>query len=153
MKGPGKLTLYQREPCIKTTWPIMKGGYGRKNLGGKITLAHRHAWVLVNGLIPRGLFVLHKCDNPACINTEHLFLGTQDDNMQDMIRKGRHKSGDNRGTNNPHVKITEANVIEIRRISKDSHISRKELGQKFGITPAQTGRIINRTSWTYLEEE
>ncbi len=70
-----------------------KDGYGRYRLDGgrkapKIK-AHRAAWTITHGEIPEGMLVLHKCDNPPCVNPEHLFLGTQADNMKDMCRKGR----------------------------------------------------------------
>lgn len=64
--------------------------YGAINVDGKITVAHRVAWRLVNGEIPDGLFVCHKCDNPKCCNPNHLFLGTCSDNINDMCAKGRH---------------------------------------------------------------
>lgn len=65
--------------------------YGIFVIGKKRWKAHRFSWVIENGEIPCGLYVCHHCDNVRCVNPKHLFLGTQDDNMQDMKKKGRHK--------------------------------------------------------------
>ena len=63
--------------------------YGHFRMGGHIMPAHRAAWILFNGKIPRGRSVLHRCDVPPCIRPQHLFLGTHVDNMRDMVAKGR----------------------------------------------------------------
>jgi len=78
--------------CIEFVGGKIGGGYGRVNFNGQRFVAHRLAWELTNGPIPEGLFVLHKCDNPPCINPDHLFLGTNKDNTQDMLAKGRRQT-------------------------------------------------------------
>lgn len=76
--------------CIEWTAGHSTSGYGRVRIDGVQKQAHRVAWELKNGPIPHGLFVCHKCDNPPCINVEHLFLGTSTDNNRDTVQKGRH---------------------------------------------------------------
>lgn len=66
-------------------------GYGQIVVRGKLYRTHRYAWELVNGPIPKGLWVLHACDTPSCVNPRHLFLGTRADNMRDCAKKGRIK--------------------------------------------------------------
>ena len=73
-----------------------KNGHARYQIRGADIYAHRFSWIIDGGLIPRGLEVLHKCDNPMCVRPDHLFLGTQRDNMHDMLGKGRGRYGPNR---------------------------------------------------------
>lgn len=95
--GPKPIPLADRfwkkvvktKKCWKWIGSKAHRGYGKIALNGKFLPAPRASWLLHNGEIPGGLFVLHKCDNPECTNPEHLFLGTQKDNMRDMLKKNR----------------------------------------------------------------
>jgi hypothetical protein len=86
--------------CLIYTGGINEYGYGMC----KRKLVHRTWWKLHNGPIPNGMCILHHCDNPPCCNINHLFLGTQEDNMHDMANKGRANSGDHRGIKNGNYK-------------------------------------------------
>ena len=80
--------------CWLWTASVNVGGYGRladKNLPAGYRLAHRFSYELHYGSIPRGMIICHRCDVPRCVNPEHLFIGTDADNMRDMIAKGRHR--------------------------------------------------------------
>jgi len=83
-------TAHRENGCVEWTGARFATGYGVFRFRGKNARAHRVAWTLANGEIPQGIDVLHKCDNPCCVNPDHLFLGTDKDNHQDKARKGRH---------------------------------------------------------------
>src|SRR3990167_1102674 len=88
-----KIRFYKKVRKLNRCW-IWKGGknktgYGRFFFKNRLWSSHRCMWEMTNGDIPKGMNVLHRCDNPSCVNPEHLFLGTQKDNMSDCIKKGR----------------------------------------------------------------
>ena len=76
--------------CYLWTGADCPKGYGKTNVYGKTQNAHRVVWELANGPIPKGMYVCHRCDTPACVNPEHLFIGSPSDNQRDRVRKGRH---------------------------------------------------------------
>lgn len=80
--------------CWLWTAAACPPGYGRFRANGRSYVAHRFAWEIMRGPIPAGLCACHKCDTPACVNPDHLFLGTQADNVRDSVRKKRHHHGD-----------------------------------------------------------
>lgn len=80
-------------PCREWQGARNNRGYGKRTIGRRSYYAHRWAWIEAHGPIPDGLFVLHHCDNPACCEITHLFLGTAKDNTADMIAKGRYRGG------------------------------------------------------------
>lgn len=94
-------------------------GYGRLRINDKMYLSHRLSWEGFNGDIPIGFHVCHKCDTENCINPNHLFLGTDQDNSDDKIRKGRSKHLF--GIDNPNSKLTENKVVEIRKLIDEGY--------------------------------
>jgi len=102
-----------------------RSGHGVCSVGGgKSGRAHRQAWIEKNGPVPEGMCVLHKCDNPPCINPEHLWLGTQLQNIQDMLAKRRHRYGER----HRWTKFADADIKFIRA----STLSSAELSEKVG---------------------
>lgn len=122
-----------------------KSGYGQTWWNGSLKRAHRVSWELHNGPISRGLWVLHRCDNPSCVNPDHLFLGTHQDNMDDKNNKGRQVrlSGDRGGFN----KLTIEQVLEIRDRYSNGDVSHRELGQEYGVANSQISKIIRGVAW------
>ncbi len=110
-------------------------------------LAHRVAWRLLKGEIPQGMFVLHRCDNPACCNPSHLFLGNQSDNARDMWEKRRARPGVSIGENHGMSKLTADAVREIRG-SAESGVA---LAAKFHVSPVTIGEIRKRKTWKHID--
>jgi hypothetical protein len=105
----------------------------------RTTFAHRVAWIAFKGPIPPGLFVLHKCDVRSCVNPDHLFLGSNYDNVADMVAKGRHPKGETHGR---HV-LKDADVAEIRA-ERSSGATLAQIAARFGIHLSYVGHIANR---------
>ena len=112
----------------------------------KNTTAHRMAYKLTKGEIPDGVFVCHTCDNPLCVNPDHLFLGTPADNVADMDAKGRRKCAPQKHEQNGRAKLDSRAVALLRRLYPV--FSGKKLSKIFGIGKTQTYRIINGEQWT-----
>ncbi len=122
--------------------------------------AHRVSFRLFNGDIPENLFVLHRCDNPACCNPDHLFLGTKADNNRDMVEKGRHVSGGTHcgshypsgkwksGLSHWNAKINENIVREIRK-DKET-MSYSQLKKKYGLSQTCLFKIVHRRTWNHV---
>lgn len=91
------------------------------------------------------MYVCHHCDNPPCVNPDHLFLGTQQENMADMKRKGRSK--DNRGIRNPKAKLTSLDVRAIRAIDKTGICTRKSISKAFGVNPSSISAVALGRTW------
>lgn len=123
-------------------------GYGRVMRGGKLIRMHRLVWTVINGPIPQGMLVCHRCDVRACINPVHLFLGSNMDNVRDMVAKGRStpKVHNYIGATSPSAKLTEA---QARRIKCGTEkLSR--LADELGVSQTAVGRIRNGKSWRHL---
>lgn len=120
-----------------------EGGYGVFHPAWegykKRILAHRFSYEMVYGKVPDNLFVLHKCDNPPCVNPKHLFVGTAKDNSEDMVIKGRCKA----------TKLTEQEVLEIRELRK-SGLRFHEIASRYSITTATACDVANHKTWKHV---
>lgn len=129
-------------------WPasISDTGYGSWVVDGKTRNAHRVAYEKAFGPIPDGLSVLHRCDVRACCNPDHLFLGTQADNMADASAKGRMSRGEARH----NARLTESAVRAIRQ-SRAAGVSSLVLAREFGVSPRTIRDVGNRHTWKHLD--
>ena len=124
-----------------------KDGYGRFKFNGKNIPAHRFSWINTYGEIPKGFLVLHKCDNPPCVNPEHLFLGTQKDNIRDMLIKNRdnYSFGEKHGLS----KLKDKYIPEIRNLYKDGNTI-KYIAGVYEVSLMAIHRIIKGRAWKHV---
>ncbi len=146
-------------------------GYGVLRDHGRNLLAHRVSWETFKGPIPAGLWVLHRCDNPPCINPEHLFLGTVRDNQLDSMKKGRASppprnapSGDKhwsrrhpervkRGEQLPKTRLSEKQASRILKLYAGGRFSQASLASRFGVSRGAIAALVQRRSWKHLGGE
>lgn len=124
--------------------------YGSISIDSRDHAAHRASWVIHRGSIPAGMNVCHRCDTPLCVNPDHLFLGTQAENVVDMDMKGRRRPA--KGERCALTKLTAEQVLQIRRTGKRRGV-RKCLAARFGVTKSLIDKIIWRKVWGHLPEE
>ena len=126
--------------------------YGRLEFEGKYQQAHRVSYQIFREAIPDNTNVLHECDNPICVNPKHLFLGTQQDNVDDMIAKGRACFGDQRpivGSQHPSAQLDEDKVREIKRLLNEGHRHR-DIANYFGVARQTITNISTGTRWSHV---
>jgi hypothetical protein len=122
-------------------------GYGQFRHENKLERAHRASWILHFGEIPKGKFVLHKCDNKICSNPEHLFLGTSLDNIKDMISKNRSPVLSKHGEDNPRAKLTWDIVNKIREKLMEKTLNQASIARIFNIGPWHISAIKLNKIW------
>lgn len=135
--------------CWNWAARINEWGYGEVWYKGRHCKSHRVSWELMHGEIPDGLCVLHTCDNPACVNPNHLFLGTNLDNMRDKVSKNRQSRLN--GENHPLHKLTKEQVLAIRQEYSKGDVSLKTLSKRYGIGISTAGGIVTYRAWRELE--
>lgn len=130
-------------------WPYLgycgSGGYGWIKMNRKLKPAHRVAWILVNGPVPDDMLVCHRCDNPPCVNPGHLFLGTNNENMADMVGKSRQAHGEGHG----RARLSAAQVLSIRARHTDGE-SLGRLAREFGVAVSTIQAVTSGRRWKHL---
>lgn len=142
--------------CWEWTGCLQANGYGRLRNSAKTMYAHRAAYLAFRGPISHGKDVCHRCDNRACCNPDHLFLGTRADNMRDAMRKGRLSAGDRHskticGEKGAGARLSVEQVEAIRRLAA-AGTPLKELAAVSGVSADNVRRIVRRDTWKEIEK-
>lgn len=135
--------------CWRWTSTITACGYGQFKFRGKhgaSALAHRVSWELHNGPIPAGLCVCHHCDNPCCVNPDHLFVGTPSDNMRDKAEKGRAAKGDRNA-----ACVLSPDAVRAIRAMGDTRASHRSIARLHGVSHKTVSDILHGRRWTWLD--
>lgn len=140
-----KIHAPNRMGCCEWAGKLNSAGYGRFQANKIQYRAHRFSWIISNGDIPDGLLVCHKCDNPRCVNVDHLFLGTDLDNNLDKIKKGRANMP--KGEMSHKARLTENKIKDIR----NSNISSRKLALCYGVSHHAILCIKRRETWKHVE--
>lgn len=145
-----KVKIGDPDECWEWQAGRNKAGYGVFGIGNETYLANRISWAIKFG-DPKESLVCHKCDNPTCVNPNHFFCGTNADNTQDKMMKGRWKCGKvRRGEDHPMSKLKDEDIPVIRQLF-DAGIPTHEIGRKFGVDYKAIQNIGRRIGWTHVK--
>lgn len=133
--------------CWLWTGPVDGGGYGLLTFQGVPISAHRVSYLLHNGDLPTGSLICHHCDNPPCVNPDHLYAGDFHTNARDAVARNRYVPRP--GEENPAALLTTERVTEIRRRWQAGE-PQARLAREFGISTSQTHRIVHGESWRHV---
>lgn len=153
---PADERLFDRsEPIPESGCWIIHGwvdrwGYGRMRIGKKQYTTHRASYILHYGDVPEGMHVLHKCDNPSCVNPEHLYAGTNDDNVRDRMDRGPKTGGAYWGERNQIARLDSDKVAQIKRLLLDG-LSQPKIAKEFGVSRGAIDGIARGVNWYYVE--
>lgn len=135
--------------CWEWTGATTEWGYGKLGYRGHDFTAHRCSYEYAFGRLPDGMWVLHKCDNPPCINPSHLFLGAAKDNTADMYAKGRAPRIGAKGATNRHARLTDDEALQIR-LDFAAGARPKDLADQYGIGSSVVNRVIRGVAWRHV---
>lgn len=126
----------------------LEWGYGQFGYQGRMHPAHRISYRMHKGSIPDGLDVCHSCDNPPCVNPAHLWLGDDKANAED--RQSKNRGASPKGVANVKAKLSDEQVIEMRRLHREENFSHKKLATLFNVSLSTVYRILSGKLWTHL---
>ena len=133
--------------CLEWQRCLDKDGYGKLVFKGKSYQAHRFSWIVTYGDIPEGQCVCHKCDNPRCINPDHLFLGTHSENIQDAVDKKRMVPCFQYRPKRTNTKLDVSQIAEIRKLYAEKQLSHRQLAKMFGVCRSNIHYILSKKYW------
>lgn len=145
-KLAGKFVIDPDSGCWNWVAATNERGYGVVSRGGRaggLHKAHRASWIVHRGEIPAGMWVLHRCDNPRCINPEHLYLGDHRRNVADMVERGRNVLPDNRGEKASWAKLNAAQARDI----KTRRLCASQFATLYGVSRSAIYEIWNGKNW------
>lgn len=145
-----KITIDNNSGCWNWNRGLFRDGYGAFWNGSKTVRTHRFSYRYFRGKIPEGFCVCHRCDNPKCVNPNHLFLGTALDNERDKIKKNRRNNIGAKGESHGLSKLTEDQVREIRKIVASGKLSQNKTAKLFGVDSGLVNGIVHRKHWKHI---
>lgn len=155
MKGSPKQRFWkyidkkQNNLCWNWLGCYDKDGYGKIQINEKHIRAHRFSWELHFGKIPKDKpCVLHECNNPSCVNPNHLYLGTNEDNMRYMIECNR--QANQQGENNGYSKLTESQVKQIRLLYNQKKLTQAQIAKIFNVCRGTISDIHRNKIWKHI---
>lgn len=144
--------ILDEESCWEWKGAIDRYGYGVFSIGKKTVKAHRISYEVFYAEPLNDLLCLHKCDNRRCVNPQHLFAGTNLDNMRDKVQKNRCYSGDQKGENNGASKLTDNQVREIRQLYNSGKYTKSQLGKMYKVHRTTIYYIVNKKTYKHILE-
>ena len=148
------IKVNKTDKCWEWTAAKRAHGYGSFYLDGVTQSAHRISYQIEHSKIPKGLSILHHCDNVTCVNPDHLYPGTQKQNMQDCVKRGRFRGGKggggSPGERHPRAKLTEKQVLEIRAKYASGEMKSRALAKAYGVAKTTIEGVIYRYNWKHI---
>ena len=144
-------TKWHKGECVLASGALSSDGYGKRKIGGKTLRAHRVAYCEHHGVSLQdiaGLVIMHRCDNRACVNPQHLAIGSHQENMRDMVSKGRAAKGERCG----RAKLSAADVEAIRRdyVPRSRSASAAVIATRYGVSRRCVASIVERRTWRHI---